>query len=233
MEKKYKLGYVPGVFDLFHIGHLNLIRKAKEQSEFLMAGVLTDELVYHFKKKYPYIPFEERLEIVGAIKEVDRVIPVDFSNTVKMDAWKLYHYDAYFSGDDHGHEWDHEKKALQEVGSDIVFLPYTKSTSSTKIKADISNRKRVYIFGAGTYGTRKLKELSTGENTKKYVVEGFLDNSNEKHLTRIGGVPVYKPEDILRLEASESDDYVIMVAMKEPQSALEQLRALGMTTHCI
>ena len=69
-EKKYKKGYVPGVFDLFHIGHLNLIRRAKEQSEYLLAGVLSDELVEHFKGKRPYIPFEERIEIVGAIQGV-------------------------------------------------------------------------------------------------------------------------------------------------------------------
>ena len=98
MSKKYKLGYVPGVFDLFHVGHLNLINRAREQSEYLLAGVLSDELVMHFKGKRPYIPFEERFSIVRAIKGVDEAVKVDFSNTVKMDAWKLYHYDAYFSG---------------------------------------------------------------------------------------------------------------------------------------
>ena len=85
-KKKYKIGYVPGVYDLFHIGHLNLIRRAKEQSEYLLVGVLTDELVEHFKGKKPYIPLEERMEIVSSIKEVDEVVKVDFSNTVKMDA---------------------------------------------------------------------------------------------------------------------------------------------------
>ena len=220
--KKYKIGYVPGVFDLFHIGHLNLIRKSKEQSEYLIAGVLTDELVMHFKGKKPYIPFEERIAIVEAIKEVDEVVAVDFSNTVKMDAWKLYHYDAYFSGDDHGHEWDHEKAALNEVGSDIVFFPYTRSTSSTQIKQDLSQRKRVYIFGAGAYGLRKLDELTTGENTKIYKVEGFLDNSDEKHLTRINGFAVYKPEDILRLEKG-SEDFEVIVAMKDDSSARVQI----------
>lgn len=136
-DKKYKLGYVPGVFDLFHIGHLNLIRRASAQSEYLLAGVLSDELVEHFKGKKPFIPLEERMEIVAAIREVDRVVEVNFSNTVKMDAWKLYHYDAYFSGDDHSHEWEAERRALQAVGSDIVYLPYTKGTSSTMIKEEI------------------------------------------------------------------------------------------------
>lgn len=141
-KKKYHLGYVPGVYDLFHIGHLNLIRRAKEQSEYLLAGVLSDELVEHFKGKKPYIPFEERIAIVGAIKEVDEVVKVDFENTVKMNAWNLYHYDAYFSGNDHENDWDDERRQLRELGSDIVFLPYTKSTSSTMIKEQIQQEKR-------------------------------------------------------------------------------------------
>ena len=69
------------------------------------------------------------------------MVEVNFENTVKMDAWKLYHYDAYFSGDDHGEEWNEEKKALQEVGSDLVFFPYTKETSSTKIKKQLKEEE--------------------------------------------------------------------------------------------
>lgn len=137
MEKKYKLGYVPGVFDLFHIGHLNLLRSAKAQSEYLLAGVLTDELVVHFKGKEPYIPFEERIEIVGAIKEVDEVVKVDDTNIWKLKAWEMYHYDAFFSGSDHEHEWDDEQRELRARGANLVFLPYTKSTSSTKIKQKV------------------------------------------------------------------------------------------------
>jgi len=132
--KKYKIGYVPGVFDLFHIGHLNLLRRSKEQCEYLIAGVLTDELVMYFKKRLPYISFEERYAIVEAIKYVDEVIEVNFDNTVKMDAWKQLHFDAHFSGNDHGPEWDNALKQLKEVGSTMVFFPYTESTSSTQLK---------------------------------------------------------------------------------------------------
>lgn len=227
--KKYKTGYVPGVYDLFHIGHLNLIRRAKEQSEYLIAGVLTDELVEHFKGQRPYIPYAEREAIVAAVREVDEVVKVDFSNTVKMDAWKQYHYDAYFSGSDHEHDWDEEKKELQAVGSDIVFLPYTKSTSSSMLKEQIrkgAEKKRLYLFGAGRIGQRVLKELNSDNQHCKWEIAGFLDNSQEKHLTRILGVPVYRPEDLKTLE--KEDEFFIRITMKNIDEAAGQLRTLGL-----
>lgn len=140
MEKKYKIGYVPGVFDLFHLGHLNLLRNSKEHCEYLIAGVLIDELVECFKGSSPYIPFEERMAIVGAIRYVDEVVAVDFHNTDKLTAWELYHYDCHFSGNDHGEEedWIEAKRQLQAVGADMVYFQYTMSTSSTQIKALIS-----------------------------------------------------------------------------------------------
>lgn len=231
-DKKYKLGYVPGVYDLFHIGHLNLIRRAKEQSEYLLVGVLSDELVEHFKGKRPYIPFEERIAIVGAIKEVDEVVKVDFSNTVKMDAWNLYHYDAYFSGDDHKNEWEDERWALQALGSDIVFLPYTKSTSSTMIKEQIQQetmKKRLYLFGAGRVGQSILKACRLFEKNGRYTkweIVGFLDNQPEKHLTRIQGIPVYRPRDLKTLETE--GDFSVMISMKDTEEAQVQMRELGL-----
>lgn len=214
--KKYKIGYVPGVYDMFHIGHLNLINRCKEQSEYLIAGVLSDELVQHFKKHKPVIPYEERAAIVAAIHGVDEVVKVDFDNTVKMDAWKLYHYDAYFSGSDHEHDWDRERQELRAVGSDIVFFPYTEGVSSTKLREDIDTV--TYVFGAGVRGQRLA-------NSQEYKIEGFLDNSDEKHLTRIEGIPVYKPEDILKLEQNRS--YKVIVAIKDYDSAIKQLNQLG------
>ena len=132
--KKYKVGYVPGVYDLFHIGHLNLIQNCKKYCEYLIVGVLSDELVEFYKGKRPFIPFAERIAIIDALRDVDETVRVDSSNTDKMDAWKQLKYDVHFSGDDHLHDWKEEKIKLQELGATIEFLPYTKSTSSTQIR---------------------------------------------------------------------------------------------------
>ncbi len=134
--KKYQVGYVAGVFDVFHVGHLNLLERAKAQCEFLIVGVLTDELVLKNKNIRTYIPFEERLRVVAALKVVDRAVGVDDTNIQKMDAWNQFHFDCLFSGDDYrgNRYWEEDKAALNTVGSDIVFFPYTKSTSSTQIR---------------------------------------------------------------------------------------------------
>ena len=141
--KKYHIGYVAGVFDLFHMGHLNLLRRAKEQCDYLIVGVVTDEQVIKSKKTSPYIPFEERRRIVEACKYVDEAveIPVDRPNT--EDAWYMYHFDVQFSGSDYADDpvWLSKKTFLQQHGSDLVFFPYTQSTSSTKLKEKISKGK--------------------------------------------------------------------------------------------
>ena len=138
--KKYHIGYVAGVFDLFHIGHLNILRRAKEQCDYLIVGVSSDEQIIKSKKTRPYIPFEERLEIVQACKYVDEavMIPPDKPNT--EDAYYMYHFDAQFSGSDYADDpnWLARKVFLQQHGSDMVFFPYTQTTSSTEIKSKIS-----------------------------------------------------------------------------------------------
>lgn len=134
--KKYKVGYIAGVFDLFHIGHLNLLKAAKEKCDYLIVGVLTDELVMHFKKNAPFIPGKERLEIVNSIKCVDKAVEVNLDNIDKINAWKLYKFDCLFSGDDWKGEksWIEDTKKLNALGSNIEFFPYTKGTSSTQLK---------------------------------------------------------------------------------------------------
>jgi len=136
-SKAYRTGYVPGVFDLFHIGHLNLLRRSKSRCEYLIAGVLTDELVEYFKRKKPVIPYAQRAAIVGAVCYVDRVVPVDFSNTYKIDAWKRYHFDCHFSGNDHGADWSRDLEQLRAVGSNMEFFEYTRAVSSTMIKEKV------------------------------------------------------------------------------------------------
>lgn len=129
--KKYKVGYTTGVFDMFHIGHLNILRRAKEQCDYLIVGVSTDELVKEYKNKTPIIPFEERKMIVDAIRYVDQVVPQVSMD--KMMAWKKYHFDAIFHGDDWkgSNMYDEIERKLNEVGCDLVFLPHTDGTSST------------------------------------------------------------------------------------------------------
>ena len=132
MYEPITIGYTTGVYDLFHIGHLNLLRKAKAQCDYLIVGVSTDELV-SYKHKHAVIPFEERKEIVGAIQYVDEVVTQENMN--KMEAWKKYHFDVMFVGDDWKgtDKWNKIEADLNAVGTKIVYFPYTKGTSSTLI----------------------------------------------------------------------------------------------------
>jgi len=129
--KKYKVGYTTGVYDLFHIGHLNILRRAKERCEYLIEGISTEELVKAYKHKIPVIPFEERKAIVEAIRYVDCVVPQ--TSMDKVEAWKKLHFDAIFHGDDwKGSDlYNNIEEALQAVGCDMVFLKHTEGTSST------------------------------------------------------------------------------------------------------
>lgn len=132
--KKYKVGYTTGVFDMFHIGHLNILRRAKEQCDFLIVGVSTDEVVQSYKHHPPVIPFENRMAIVSAIRYVDKVVPQ--TSMDKMEAYRALHFDALF----HGSDWKGSAmytRITQEfaaVGVDVVFLPHTDGVSSTLIR---------------------------------------------------------------------------------------------------
>ncbi|MCM1038068.1 MAG: adenylyltransferase/cytidyltransferase family protein [Ruminococcus sp.] len=140
--KKYHIGYVAGVFDLFHIGHLNLLRRAKEQCDYLIVGVVTDEQVINAKKTRPYMAFEERLAIVQACRYVDEAVEIPADRPSTEDAYYMYHFDAQFSGSDYADDpyWHAKKVFLQQHGSDLVFFPYTESTSSTQIKELIGRK---------------------------------------------------------------------------------------------
>ncbi len=131
------IGYTTGVFDMFHIGHLNILRRAKEQCDYLIVGVSTDELVRHDKGKTPVIPFEERTAIVSAIKYVDEVVPQQDKN--KVGAWEKDHFNKMFVGSDWKDtpQWLEFEKQFAPLGVEIVYLPHTDGISSTKLTAVI------------------------------------------------------------------------------------------------
>jgi glycerol-3-phosphate cytidylyltransferase len=127
-------GYVPGVYDMFHVGHLNVIRAARPYCDHLIVGVVTDEVVEAVKGKPPVVPLRERMEIVGALRDVDEVV-VDVHRD-KFDSWKDLRYDVIFKGDD----WRDSPKGakleadLAPVGSRVHYFPYTRHTSSTLLR---------------------------------------------------------------------------------------------------
>lgn len=136
--KKYEIGYTTGVFDMLHVGHLNILRSAKEQCNFLIVGVSTDELVKEYKGKSPIIPFSERLEMVAALQCVDMVVPQ--RDRDKFAAWENYKFDAMFVGDD----WKENElfieveKRLNKEGVKVIYFPYTKNTSSTILREKLN-----------------------------------------------------------------------------------------------
>lgn len=140
--KKYNVGYVPGVFDLFHVGHLNLLKKAKEQCNYLIVGVVSDEGVIKYKKTENIVPCTERMAIVEACKYVDEVVKIPLDYNSAIEAYNLYRFDCHFSGDDYKNNpyWLSAKTFLESQGSNLIFLPYTKSTSSSKLKGIINEK---------------------------------------------------------------------------------------------
>ena len=134
MDKKTKVvGYTAGVYDMFHIGHLNIIKNAKKQCDYLIVAVSTDELVKKEKNKTPVIPFEERKEIISALKYVDEVVPQIDKN--KFGAWEKYRFNKMFVGSDWEGtpQWKRYEEQLRPHGVEIVYLPHTDGISSTKL----------------------------------------------------------------------------------------------------
>ncbi len=137
MQKKYKVGYTTGVFDLFHVGHLNILRRAKEMCDYLIVGVSTDDLVKSYKEHAPVIPYEERAAIVSAIRYVDRVVPQTSLN--KVEAYHALRFDALF----HGNDWQNSplynevSAQMKTLGVEMVFLPHTEGVSSTDIREKV------------------------------------------------------------------------------------------------
>lgn len=139
VKKKYKVGYTDGVYDLFHVGHLNMIQTAKKYCECLIVGVHGDDVVEGYKKHKPIINEDDRKRIIESIKGVDRAEINRFRDKLKL--WELYHFDVVFIGDDwKGTErWNNFEKVLAEFNVDVVYVPYTKGISTTDIREKILN----------------------------------------------------------------------------------------------
>lgn len=137
MNKTYKIGYTTGVFDMFHVGHLNILRRAKEQCDYLIVGVSTDELVKRYKGKSPIICQDHRFEIVQAIRYVDKVVWQE--NMDKLAAWQSLKFNVMFHGDDwkNTEMYEQYEKEFQKVGVEMVFLPHTDGVSFTLIRAKL------------------------------------------------------------------------------------------------
>lgn len=133
-ERKYKIGYTTGVYDMFHIGHLNILKRAKDQCETLIVGVTTDELCYKRKRKYPIINEQERMAIVSAIRYVDKVIPQ--ADMEKINLVKALGADAVFVGSDwKGTDvWKQYEKDFAKVGCTVVYLDHTDGISSSILR---------------------------------------------------------------------------------------------------
>lgn len=128
------IGYTTGVFDLFHVGHLNILQSARAACDFLIVGVSTDELTTRVKGAKLVMPYEERSAIVASIRHVDRVVPQTCYD--KMAAWRELRFDVMFVGDDWKgtDRWNALEIDFAEVGVDICYLPYTRNVSSTKLR---------------------------------------------------------------------------------------------------
>ena len=140
-----KIGYTCGVYDLFHVGHLNLFENCKKQCDYLIVGVCSDDYVKEYKNKNAIINEQERARIVGALKCVDEAVIITSEETVdKMLAWNKFKFNILFSGDD----WKgtdrfiKTEQEFKEKGIDVemVFFPYTQGVSTTQIKKDMSEK---------------------------------------------------------------------------------------------
>lgn len=142
-RKKYKVGYTDGVYDLFHIGHLNMIQTAKKYCDYLIVGVHGDSVVEEYKHHRPIINENDRRRIIESIKGVDRAEINRFRDKLKL--WELYHFDVVFIGDDwKGTErWNKFEKILADVSVNVIYVPYTRGISTTDIREKIMNGDQI------------------------------------------------------------------------------------------
>lgn len=139
---KHRVGYAPGVYDLFHVGHLNILRHARSRCDYLIAGVVSDELATRVKGAAPVIPLGERLDIVSSVRYVDRAVAEVLPE--KLDTWHDLGFNIIFKGDD----WrdtpkgDRLEADFARVGVEVMYFPYTAHTSSTQLRQVLALLRR-------------------------------------------------------------------------------------------
>jgi glycerol-3-phosphate cytidylyltransferase len=138
-----RIGYASGAFDLFHVGHVNILRRAKSQCDYLIAGVVSDEMLKTHKGIIPVVPLVERLEIVRNVRFVDEAVAAGIDD--KLQIWRDLRFNVFFKGDD----WRGTEKGQRlecefaAVGVDVVYFPYTKATSSTALRKALNDISRL------------------------------------------------------------------------------------------
>lgn len=141
MKKKYNIGYIAGMFDILHAGHIDILEKAKSMCNILIVAVGTDEFMETRKNRKAVIPYLERKRIVESIKYVDKVVPE--VNLDKLNEYNKYHFDVMFSGDDHINEliYIKAKEKLNKLGVDVIYIPRVRNVSSTAIRDKIQKKE--------------------------------------------------------------------------------------------
>jgi len=248
-DKRWPKGYVSGSFDMFHVGHLNLIRRAKERCECLIVGILADGVIARLKKKWPVITLRDRMEIIAALKYVDEVDVTTEPLLNKLTAWEKYHFDAMFSGDDHIDDgWAWEENDLKARGADLVFFPYTKEVTTTLLrdmtlppKAEnasppikveepfryifpfdkVNKGERIVIYGTGRIGMQYTAQLAALDYCE---ITAFAD-TYAKTGDMCAGRPCLRPEELNA--ALGSFDRIIVASTVYRSEILDRLRSLG------
>lgn len=249
-QKHYKVGFVAGTFDLFHVGHLNLLRRASERCDYLYVGVLEDTCGNR-KRKWPIIPQHERLAIVKAIRYVDEAVLLAAERAQKMEIWQDYHYDVFFSGDDYINDpvWQKEERLLAACGADLLYFPYTRERSSTTVQEAIlppkpsasrvqklgekgegfrflfpfdkvGHDERIVIYGAGEVGVEFARQVTA---LGYCTIVAFADQNSGT--SGFGGYPVWPPE--LLPEKAAEYGRIVVASTRFYDAMVSRLRNLG------
>ena len=237
--KKYHIGYVQGTFDMFHIGHLNLLQRAKEYCDILYVGVVSDDYSKAMKGIKPYIVSDERVAIVSAINVVDKVFVIDYTDRPVVEFWEKHKFDCFFSGDDHKNGGFMQE--LRENGIDYMFFPYTRHISSTKLKEQMRRRilygwaedypfdilpKNIALYGAGIFGKALYEKIC--HNTQIKIVHWIDKKANE---LKADGWPVEMPNNLI---LNDYEKIVIAVKRKTlAESIQKELVTMGISAEKI